>query len=211
MSGFYTAHPVTLTKPEPTGGCQPLLPVHPFQFANEPSLASGYVSNSRPASALELKRRLFRLACWRQPPERQHLPAMSAPPAEAFGVAAPSTRRSPPPGRAANAATNLPLPANPPWNRHDLPKVATTVPRMPSLPFASAPTSEDMAAGNEPPARHGLTGGRLRRRSGYPPRCAQRPGANGPSEERGSEEPTPSTDLTCPANPPLSEDSGRYS
>ena len=36
---------------------------------------------------------------------------MSALPAEALGVAAPSTRRSSPPGRAANAATYLPLPA----------------------------------------------------------------------------------------------------
>jgi hypothetical protein len=136
---------------------------------------------------------------------------MSAPPAEAFGVAAPSTRRPPPPGRAANATTNLPLPADPPWNRHDLPKVATAVPRMPNLPLASAPMSEDTAAGHEPPAWHGLAGGRLRRRSGYPPHCAQRPGANGPSEERSSEEPTPSTDLTCRANPPLSENSGRFS
>lgn len=57
-SGFYTFHPVTLTEPEPTGGRQPLLPAFPFRFASEPSLVSGYVSNSRPASALELKRRL---------------------------------------------------------------------------------------------------------------------------------------------------------
>jgi hypothetical protein len=58
MSGFYPIHPVALTEPEPAGGCHPLLPVFPFRFASEPSLVSGYVSNSRPASALELKRRL---------------------------------------------------------------------------------------------------------------------------------------------------------
>ena len=81
---------------------------------------------------------------------------------------------------------------------------------MPNLPFVLAPLSEDMAAGHEPPARHGLTGGRLRRRSGYPPRCAQRPGADGPSEERGSEEPTPPTDLTCRVCNPSSEDSGCF-
>lgn len=40
-------------------------------------------------------------------------------------------------------------------NRLDLPKVAFAVPRMPRLPFTAAPTSEDMAAGHEPPARHG--------------------------------------------------------
>ena len=93
---------------------------------------------------------------------------------------------------------------------YDRPKVITAVPRLPSLLLVSAPTSEDMAAGYEPPARHGRAGGRLRLRNGYPPRCAQRPGADGPSEDRGSEEPTPSADLTCQANKPSSEDVGRY-
>ncbi len=52
---------------------------------------------------------------------------MSARPAEAIGVAASSTRRPPPPGRAANAATYLPLPAalreppQPPEGGHDRP------------------------------------------------------------------------------------------
>jgi hypothetical protein len=41
-------------------------------------------------------------------------------------------------------------------NRHVHPKVATAALRMPNLPLASAPTSEDMAAGYELPARHGL-------------------------------------------------------
>ncbi len=96
----------------------------------------------------------------------------------------------------------------PSGNCCDRPKVITAVPRLPNLPFASAPTSEDMAAGYEPPARHGLAGGRLRLRNGYPPRCAQRPGADGPSEDRGSEEPTPSADLTCRGPIPSSEDFG---
>ena len=59
ISGFYPFHPVALTEPEPTGGCQPLLPVFPVRFASEPSPFPGYVPNSRPASALELKRRPF--------------------------------------------------------------------------------------------------------------------------------------------------------
>ncbi len=44
----------------------------------------------------------------------------------------------------------------PSGNCPNLPKGVLTVPRMPRLPFASAPTSEDKAAGCEPPARHGL-------------------------------------------------------
>ena len=43
----------------------------------------------------------------------------------------------------------------PSGNRPDLPKVAFSIPRMPCVPPVSAPTSEDMAAGHEPPARHG--------------------------------------------------------
>jgi len=188
MSSCYTIHPVTLTEPEPTGGRQLLLPVFPFQSASEPSLVSGYVSNSRPASALELIRRLpLRPAdanrrsgntCLPCPPFQPKLSGWLRRRPEGL------RRQGEPPMQRLTSCFQRPS-----VNRPDLPKVATAVPRMPSLPSLSAPTSEDKAAGHELPARHGRAGDRLRRRNGYPPRCAQRPGADGPSEERGSEEP----------------------
>jgi hypothetical protein len=44
----------------------------------------------------------------------------------------------------------------PPGDRLDLPKVAFAVPWMPRVPPLSAPMSEDTAAGQRLPARHGL-------------------------------------------------------
>lgn len=209
ISGFYPFHPVALTEPEPAGGCHPLLPVIRFRFASEPSLVPGYVSNSRPASALELKRRLFL-----QPADILRRSGNVCLPCPLFQPKLSEwLRRRPeglrrleePPMRRLTSRSQRPS-----GNRHDRPKVATAVPRMPRLPFASAPMSEDTAAGYEPPARHGLAGDRLRLRNGYPPRCAQRPGVDGPSEDRGSEEPTPSTDLTYRVYIPSSEDFGCF-
>ena len=155
MSGFYTFHPVTLTEPEPTGGRQPLLPGFPFRSASEPSLVSGYVSNSRPASALELKRRLsLRLAdidrrsdntCLPCPPFQPKLSKWPRRRPEGL------RRQEELPMRRLTSRFQLPS-----VNRLDRPKVAIAVPRMPRLPLMSAPMSEDTAAGHEPPARHGL-------------------------------------------------------
>ena len=124
MFGFYPVHPVALTEPEPTGGRQPLLPVFPFRSASEPSLVSGYVSNSRPASALELKRRPF-----------PDLPASST------GVAMPASHVHPsgrsylgggavdPKVSAARKSRQCgdlpPASSGPSANRHVLPKVTT--------------------------------------------------------------------------------------
>lgn len=155
MSGFYTFHPVTLTEPEPTGGRQPLLPGFPFRSASEPSLVSGYVSNSRPASALELKRRLsLRLADIDRRSDNTCLPCPPFQPKPSRWL-----RRRPeglrrqeePPMRRLTSRFQLPS-----VNRLDRPKVVIAVPRMPRLPLMSAPMSEDTAAGHEPPARHGL-------------------------------------------------------
>lgn len=172
----------------PRDVCHPLLPVFPFRSASEPSLVSGYVSNSRPASALELKRRLSLKpadahrrsgdTCLSCPPVQPKLSGWLRRRPEGL------RRQEEPPMRRLTSRFQRPS-----GNRHNLPKVVMTVPRIPNLPLASAPMSEDTAAGHEPPARHGLAGGRLRRRNGYPPRCAQRPGVDSPSEERGSEEP----------------------
>jgi hypothetical protein len=188
MSGFDTVHPVTLTEPEPTGGRQLLLPVYPFRSASEPSLASGYVSNSRPASALESIRRLSL-----RPADANRRSGNTCLPCPPFQPKLSGWLRRRPEGLRRQGEPPMQRPSSrfqrPSVNRCDLPKVATFVPRTPSLPFASAPMSEDTAAGHELPARHGRAGDRLRRRNGYPPRCAQRPGADGPSEERSSEEP----------------------
>jgi hypothetical protein len=58
MSGFYPVHPVALTEPPACGWLSSASTVHRLRSASEPLLVSGCVSNSRPASALELKRRL---------------------------------------------------------------------------------------------------------------------------------------------------------
>ena len=150
ISGFYSIHPVALTEPEPAGGCHPLLPIFPFRFASEPSLVPGYVSNSRPASALELKRRLFpRPACILRRSGDTCLPCPPfQPKLSGWWRRRPEglRRQEEPPMRRLTSRSQRPS-----GNRHDRPKVATAAPRMPSLPSASAPCPKTRQPGTNRP------------------------------------------------------------
>lgn len=186
LSGFYPAHPVFRTEPEPAGGCPPLLPLPGAGSQANRFPFRGYVSNSRPASALELKRRPFPACC---------AATEAAAPAslcQRSGRSHPADDTIDPKvggaGKGRQCGDFPPAPAALRW-LPEPPKGAPAAARLPSLPFAPAPQSEDMAAGHQRPLGAGSPEAVLRQRDGYPSRAAERPGASSPPEERGSEEP----------------------
>jgi len=149
LFGFYPAQPVTHSELEPAENRPPLLPVPSAGPQANRRRLRGYVSNSRPASALELKRRPFP-ACY-----------AAAEAAASAGHCHPSGR-----GLAGGSAVDpkvdsarksrqcgdLPSTSSgPPRIARDPPKGLPAVPRQPNQPFASAPMSEDMAAGYDGP------------------------------------------------------------
>lgn len=130
-------------------------------------------------------------------PERRPFPTLAAEPQAVRPFGHPGIgRKDLCPGRAACRGDDISLP-----DRHQqrlsLPRLASSPPAVvPSGPV-SAPASEDAAARHEPFRSDAPAGRRLARWNGCPLLRLRRLGADGLSEESGSEEPDPSASLPC--------------
>jgi hypothetical protein len=121
VSGFYPVHPVPLAEPEPAKA--PAVSArHPRRSANEPPKFRGCISNSRPASALELKRRPFRCqrASTAEAAIRARLARRSGRSRSGSGADGPKARGAGKGRRCGNHSRSR----RPPWAQPDRPKAA---------------------------------------------------------------------------------------